>query len=60
VAEEEKFEDEIVCGSCKQEWLVETDKPGFVKNLSMLTGYMCSDCAGTDPQDGLFPARKKQ
>jgi len=55
-----KHEDEIVCEQCKQTWLVETMKPGFVKNLAMLTGYICNECAGTDPQEGHFPARKKQ
>lgn len=56
---EKKFEDEVVCGTCKQVWLISVDKEGFATTMSELTGYMCAECAGNDPQDGTFPARKK-
>ncbi len=42
----------------------ETPKKDFVKGLSMLTGYICSECAGEDPEDWadrtktMYPARK--
>jgi ferredoxin len=60
----EKMEDLINCVSCDQAWWIETHKKGFVKNLSMLCGYTCPECAGDPPErwadntKTLFPARK--
>jgi DNA-directed RNA polymerase subunit RPC12/RpoP len=50
---------EIDCGKCGQTWLVTGASPRLIEVLAKLTGYMCPECAGLDPQAGIFPATKK-
>ena len=63
-SEPDEYEDLITCGKCGQAWLIETHKEGFVKALSMLTGYTCKECGDVPREDWtnrkktMFPARK--